>query len=142
MTDTQSSAGAKADALIATEVAIQDRMWGEANDRADAQRNQLLKAGTAQLVLTESKVNGALPDDAVSQARYFYPSDWGGLRDYGSNIANLVVAAAFIRSEIKRRLMLGEDTTRTKRGEPYNPACTPNVSADVAAALIGAERVA
>jgi hypothetical protein len=128
----QSSAGATADALIATEVAIQDRMWGDANERADSTKNQLLDAGFAQLVVLHQKLDGVASDTAVEQAREFYPEDWDGLRDYGSNVANLVVAAAFIRSEIKRRILLGEDTTRTKRGEAYTTA-TPFVSSEVAA---------
>lgn len=115
-------AGESADNFIATEVAIQDRMWGPANERADAANNQLMNAGLAQLVLVSQKIQGETSDDAVEIAREFYPVGWSGFRDYGSNIANLVVAVAFLRSEIKRRLLAGEDTTRAARKpeQPYN----------------------
>jgi hypothetical protein len=133
----QSSAGKLADELIATEVAIQDRMWGDANERADSTENQLLRAGQAQLDLTSHILDGHSAQRATSLALLnYYPEDWDGLRSYGSNVANLVVAAAFIRSEIKRRILLGEDTTRTKRGEPYTVA-TPYVSSEEALAALG-----
>lgn len=134
-TSEQAAAGQQADNLIATEVAIQDRMWGDANERADSTKNQLLAAGMAQLTLLNAKLEGEPPETALGAAKFFYPADWDGLRDYGSPIANLVVAAAFIRSEIKRRVMLGEDTTRTKRGEAYTTA-SPYMSSDQAAAEV------
>jgi hypothetical protein len=133
----QSSAGLKADNLIATEVEIQDRMWGDANERADSTNNQLMRAAQAQIVLLGGKLSGLSPDEATANASGFYPPDWNGFRDYGSNVANLVVvAAAFIRSEIKRRILLGEDTTRTKRGEAYKGPDFPYVSSDEAAASL------
>lgn len=132
MTDL-TSAGQQADALIATEVAIQDRMWGDANERADAVNNQLLSAGRSQLDFLNLKLSGVPSDLALATVKdAIYPPDWGGFRDYGSNVANLVVAAAFIRSEIKRRIILGEDTTRAKRGEQY-PKDQPYVSSEAAA---------
>lgn len=127
-------AGAFADHLIATEVSVQDKMWGEANDRADAQHNQLTRAATAQLVLVTNKMSGATDEDALGLATPFYPQDWNGFRDYGSNVANLVVVAAFIRSEIKRRILLGEDTTRAKRGEAYKGPDLPAVTSEEALA--------
>lgn len=131
-TQEQSTAGALADKLIATEVAIQDRMWGDANERADSTNNQLLDAALAQQVLLGTKLKaGATSEDAVEEALGFYPKGWDGLRDYGSHVANLVVAAAYLRSEIKRRILLGEDTTRTKRGEAYTTA-SPYVSSEQA----------
>jgi len=131
----QAQTGERADQLIAAEVAIQDKMWGDANERADATNNQMLGAAMAQLGLLEGKLQGQSSEDAVLAAgAAFYPKSWDGFRDYGSNIANLVVAAAFIRSEIKRRLLLGEDTTRAKRGEPYRHAA-PNMSSEDAAKL-------
>lgn len=133
----QATAGQKADELIATEVAIQDRMWGDTNERADSTNNQLLDAATAQLVLLRVKNDGETPTDALEIAREFYPSGWSGFRDYGSNVANLVVAAAFIRSEVKRRILLGEDTTRAKRqpDQTYNPETgLPYVSSEEALA--------
>jgi hypothetical protein len=137
MTDL-TSAGQQADALIATEVAIQDRMWGDANERADAQNNQLLSAGRAQLDFLDLKLSGVPSDLALATAKDgTYPPDWDatGFRDYGSNVANLVVAAAFIRSEIKRRVLAGEDTTRAKRGQPYVVA-DPYMSSETAAEAI------
>jgi hypothetical protein len=131
-TTEQSSAGEKADALIATEVVIQDRMWGDANERADSDDGQLLAAAHAQLVLTGLLLDGHTHQRATAHALLeCYPEDWDGLRSYGSIVANLVVAAAFIRSEIKRRILAGEDTTRAKRGEPYTLA-TPYVSSEQA----------
>jgi hypothetical protein len=130
----QPTAGQKADQLIATEVAIQERMWRGADE--DNTDDQLLRAGVAQLVLLDAKLCGATVDKALKEANLIYPKkNWGDLRDYGSNIANLVVAAAFIRSEIKRRLLLGEDTTRAKRTTTYK-GIGPHVSSDVAAALV------
>lgn len=133
----QYAAGNRADSLIATEVAVQDRMWGDANERADSTNNQLLDAALAQVVVTKALLDGTPVEDAVEIGKGFYPTGWDGLRSYGSPVANLVVAAAFIRSEIKRRVLLGEDTTRTKRGEAYTTA-TPYVSSDEALTEINA----
>ena len=127
----QKTAGDIADTLIEMEVSIQDKMWGDANERADAAGNQMTHAAVAQLVLAAAKHSGVPSETATKVARDFYPTDWDGFRDYGSNIANLVVAAAFIRSEIKRRILLREDTTRTKRGEAYKSA-TPYMSSEEA----------
>jgi hypothetical protein len=133
-TSEQSSAGQLADTLIATEVAVQDRMWGDANERADSVDNQLIAAAQAQLQLTSCLLDGHNPARATALALLdHYPEEWDGLRSYGSTVANLAVAAAFIRSEIKRRILLGEDTTRTKRGEPYTTA-QPYVSSEEALA--------
>lgn len=129
----QSVAGTKADELIATEVAIQDRMWGDANERADATNNQMVAAGLAQVMLVYQQGLGHPPEDALDIATQFYPETWNGFRTYGSTVANLVVASAFLRSEIKRRLLLGEDTTRTKRGEAYKGPDFPYISSEDAA---------
>ena len=134
----QYSAGLIADAMIEREVEIQDRMWGDANERADAKGNQLLYAGLAQVILVLSKLEGDTPEQALVEGAEFYPKDWNGFRDYGSNAANLVVAAAFIRSEIKRRVLLGEDLTRAKRGEAYKGPDLPHMSSEEAAGDIGA----
>lgn len=108
-----------ADSLIAGEVARQDRMWGVANEHADSSKGQLQHAAMAQLEATDMKVSGIA--GAFDSVPAIYPADWSGFRDYGSNVANLVVAAAFLRNEIKRRIALGEDTTRTSRpaSQPY-----------------------
>lgn len=135
--DRQADAGNKADSLIATEVAIQDRMWGDANERADSTHNQLIDAARAQLALTRMRLYGESSAYAVACASGLYPPDWNGFRDYGSNVANLVVVAAYIRSEIKRRILFGEDTTRTKRGEAYAGPDVPYISAEDARAQLG-----
>lgn len=137
-TQEQADAGALTDDLIAKEVAIQDRMWGDANERADATNCQMIKAGVAQaslvVALAELRPGGISVAETVEVVKALvYPPDWDGFRSYGSNVANLVVGAAFLRSEIKRRILLGEDTTRTKRGEPYKVA-QPYVSSEEALA--------
>jgi len=112
-------AGAKADELIAAEIALQDKMWGAMNERADISRGQLFRAGIAQTIALHQKTIG-LPG-AFDQPPAVFPSDWSGFRDYGSDVANLVVAVAFLRQEIKRKIANGEDTTRSKRlpSQPY-----------------------
>jgi hypothetical protein len=139
MNEDQVTAGDQADALIEVEVAIQDSMWGDANERADSTNNQLLDAALSQIVVTKSLLEGVPTEEAVEIGMGFYPTGWTGLRSYGSTVANLVVAAAFIRSEIKRRVMAGEDTTRTKRDEPYKGAA-PYMSAEVARAKLNEGR--
>lgn len=125
-------AGHLADSLIATEVAIQDKMWGA--PRKDASNCQLLKAAHAQIIYLAMKLEGTDPVAASDLAKAaVYPKDWdvSAFRDYGSNIANLVVAAAFLRSEIKRRVLIGESTDRAKRSQPYETA-TPSMSSEQA----------
>lgn len=129
------TAGHMADDLIASEVGIQDKMWGSSNERADALENQMPRAAMAQLDFIIQRDRKPDHKEAVIlelSQEYYYPKDWDGFRSYGSTIANLVVAAAYIRSEIKRRVMAGEDATRTKRGEPYVKA-TPFMSSEDAA---------
>lgn len=113
-------AGRKADDLIAAEVAKQDAMWGVANERADTSKGQLLHAGMAQLDALYDRQNHN-EADPFGAPPAIYPPDWSGFRDYGSDVANLVVAVAFLRQEIKRKIANGEDTTRTSR----NPATQP-----------------
>ncbi len=129
--ETLDNAGKVADALIAAEVAVQDRMWGDANERADSTLNQLIDAALAQIVVTKALLDNCTADEAVALGKGFYPTGWDGLRSYGSTSANLVVAAAFLRSEIKRRVLLGDSLVRTKRGEAYTTA-TPYVSSEEA----------
>lgn len=133
--DSNVAAGAKADSLLATEVAIQDKMWGLSNERAAADKSQMIYAAAAQLLLTVLKVEGITSKEATTLAKAsFYPTSWDGFRDYGTEdgpiIANLVVAGAFIRSEIKRRLLAGEGYDRAPRPktETYPERNTPNVS--------------
>ncbi len=130
MTTEARVAGIKADDIIDAEVLIQDKMWGDANERADAMKGQLLLAALAQGLFI-AKVNDApylKREVALEQARdAFYPKDWTGFRDYGSDIANLAVAAAYIRNEIKRRILKGEGTHRSARTVPYS-GDQPNMS--------------
>lgn len=117
-------AGPQADALIADEIARQDKMWGVANERADSELGQLAQAAAAQLMAivrmgwNTANMRAVIFDDARAE---FYPGDWSGFRDYGSDVANLVVAAAYIRQEIKRRIAKGESTHRTSRNPQTQP---------------------
>lgn len=121
---------AKADELIAAEIGRQDRMWGATNERVDISRGQLFKAAVAQQDLLLLKEAGFTDEGAEFAARgRLYPKDWSGFRDYGSDVANLVVAAAFIRQEIVRKIRNGESTFRSSRdsaAQPYE-ADQPNV---------------
>lgn len=119
------SATVKARELIASEVALQNKMWGDANERADHTKGQMMMAAMAQIRAIDLHMHGAERQLAFDAARVsYYPADWSGFRDYGSDIANLVVAAAYIEQEIKRRLILGEPSHRSARrpDQPYVPA--------------------
>ena len=105
--------------LIAAEVERQDRMWGVANERADVSKGQLAKAAEGHLHALRAKQAGNTYAFAIPVEPY--PDTWS-LRDYGSDIANLVIAAAFLHQEIKRKLAAGESYERTSRNpvvEPY-----------------------
>ena len=118
-------AGEDADKLIAAEIRKQDEMWGVTNDRADATDNQLTEAAMAQIVgVLYSTYSGGVGWPTAEDAGY--PDSWSGYRRYsppGSGVADLVVAAAFIRQEIKRRILNGESKERVARrpNQPYNP---------------------
>lgn len=132
------AAAAKARELIAAEVAIQNRMWESDNARADYKNGELMSAAMASLDLVALKEIGKLESHtAVKIAQDdFYPANWSGFRDYGSKIANLVVAAAFIENQIKLALFDGEDFTRAKRQpeQTYRPETgLPAVSSEEAA---------
>lgn len=106
--------------MIANEVALQDKMWGDDNARAKHQDGQLLGAALAQAQAIHSvREYPADPRSLSFEIAHdnYFPKDWdkNAFRDYGSDIANLVVAAAFLHQEIKRRLLVGEDTMRSKR---------------------------
>lgn len=128
-------AGAKAEDLVRGEVATQNGMWGDFNERADISKGQLLQAAVAQA--SAVKIAAELPylkrSVAFESAKnQYYPKDWSGFRDYGSDVMNLVVAAAYLQNEIKRRLMNDESFERSKRrpDQPYNPATgLPNKAA-------------
>lgn len=127
MTKTPSAQEASAFAreLIDAEIAKQDAMWGDMNERADVSNGQLLAAGIAQAhaVRLASENPEMRAEMFLDAQEAFYPQDWSGFRDYGSDIANLVVAAAYIHNEIKRRLLMGESHYRAPRraDQPYNP---------------------
>jgi hypothetical protein len=117
--------GVQADNLIAAEIARQDRMWGVSNERAALADGQLLLAGAAQLDFILLAREGFFSRrEAEEIARGVYPKGWTGFRDYGSDVANLV-AAAFIRQEIKRLIAGGASTFRSSRSvteQPYTNA--------------------
>lgn len=113
-------AGHKADDIIRGEVERQDKMWGIVNERADSSNGQLLAAGLSQAHALYWRRNGSL--NSFDHPAPCYPPDWSGFRDYGSDVANLAVAAAFLRQEIKRLVAEGADTTRKSRdpvAQPY-----------------------
>lgn len=138
-TENPSAAGDKAEQMIASEVAIQNVMWGDANERADISRGQLLQAAMAQIRSIDMVAHNGLEmsRDAIFDhcKALYYPADWSGFRDYGSDIANLVVAAAYLQQEIKRRLVRGESCERASRrkDEPYTRG-EPHLSAEAAQA--------
>lgn len=105
-----------ADELVSAEISLQNEKWGDLNERADATKRQLMHAAMAQLDALFDRHCGV--EDAFDSPPEIYPEDWKGFRDYGSDVANLVVAAAFLLQEIKRLVYLGEDTTRTSRTSP------------------------
>jgi hypothetical protein len=112
--------------LIDTEMMKQDQMWGVANERADVSKQQLMKAASAQIILVgKREQDGIVPGSEQEQQlvefvrQMVYPEDWDGFRSYGSAIANLVVAAAYLQQEIKRRIAAGESLERTSRTKPY-----------------------
>jgi hypothetical protein len=113
------SAGIDADRLIKEEIERQDKMWGVANERADASDGQLMMAGIAQLDALFDRRNGI--ENAFEGAPEIYPVGWSGFRDYGSDVANLVVSIAFLRQEVKRLIAEGESTYRA----PRNPESQP-----------------
>jgi hypothetical protein len=110
-----------ADELVTAELAKQNGMWGDANERADVSNGELFCAGVAQLDAVFDSRNGE--PDAFDSPPEIYPKDWSGFRSYGGDIPNIVVAIAFLTQEVKRLLVNGEDYTRTSRrpDQPYNP---------------------
>lgn len=129
----QGRAGQLADLLITREVMVQDQMWGESNERSDATEDQLIDAAMAQLSFVRLRDLDEDEGVALQAAKEeFYPDNWDGFRSYGSRIANLVVAAAYIRSEIKRSLLKGEPIVRTKRNEVTQWSTEPYMSSDEA----------
>jgi hypothetical protein len=121
-------AGRKADIFIAAEIGRQDRMWGVSNDRADSTKGQLFDAARAQLSGLATRRAGLY--GAFDVVPPMYPDGWSGFRDYGSDVANIVVAIAYLRQEAKRLITGGADTTRTSRdpqAQPYAGTDQPAV---------------
>jgi hypothetical protein len=115
--------------LIDRELERQDKMWGENNERADIAQFQLLEAAMAQLDALWGRDRQG-DTRAFDETPSIYPEDWSGFRDYGSGIANLVVAVAFLTNEIRRRMRNGESTERKSRdpaAQPYSETTQPNV---------------
>lgn len=96
-----------ADDFIAAECAKQDRP-----DRDPENTGQLMRAGMAQLDALYAR---RMKQPAFHETPAIYPEGWSGFRDYGSDVANLVVACAFLRREITRLIASGASTDRNKR---------------------------
>jgi len=119
---------AKADELIESEIATQTKMWGADAVRADCRGSELIHAAQASCLLTVLKEDpGFTPAHESAAVKLaedaFYPANWSGFRDYG-NVYNLVVAAAFLRNEIARRIAAGQSFDRKPRqpDQTYNAA--------------------
>ncbi|WP_029081157.1 hypothetical protein [Bradyrhizobium sp. th.b2] len=115
--------------MIMAELALQNGMWGEANERSDIQNGQLFDAGSAKAMKDRRKANA----DAFHVVPAIYPQDWSGFRSYGTDIPNGVVGVCFMIQEIKRLLMDGVDPTRLARrpDQKYNPETgLPNIAED------------
>ncbi|MGX9944986.1 hypothetical protein ACTG4Q_21210 [Bradyrhizobium denitrificans] len=108
--------------LVLAELGLTNKMWGSANERADASKGQLFQAGYAQIQATFDRRNRSA--DAFYAIPDVYPKDWSGFRSYGGDIPNIVVGVTFMIQEIKRLLMNGEDPTRLARrpDQKYNEA--------------------
>lgn len=116
--------------LIAAEVERQDAMCGASNERADVSGGQMMEAATAHIIFVAQCDGGDEREKVLADTAEFYPEDWSGFRDYGSNVANLVVAAAFLQQEIKRRLARGDSYDRKSRNtmtQPYLGSDQPAV---------------
>lgn len=113
------SFGQTADDIIASEIARQDAMWGRSNERADSSHGELLGAGLAQALALYQRRRGFTA--AFERAPDVFPQTWGGFRDYGSDVANLAVAAAYIRQEMKRLIAAGAPTHRLSRDAAKQP---------------------
>ena len=117
--------GEYVDSLIEREVNVQIAMWG--TNRPDNDKGQLLGAAMASAGAINTIRSVPHPLSAADralvfeQAKMFYPADWDptAFRDYGSDVANLIVAIAFLRNQVLDMVSKGEDTTRSKRGQPY-----------------------
>ena len=110
-----------ADELITAELSKAKAMWGSSSERSDVSKGQLFHAAMAQ--------QDALWARQLGDARAFdepptiFPEDWSGFRNYGSDIANIVVSISYLTHEVVRKLMNGEDYTRSSRtpDQAYRP---------------------
>jgi hypothetical protein len=112
---------------VQAEVERQNRMWGIGRD--DHANGELMMATLAQLDELTIKQAGA--PEAFAQPHPAFPKNWSGFRDYGSDVANLVVAAAWLHQEIARKLRAGEDDTRLSRNPETQPYDQTNGKPDV-----------
>lgn len=107
------------------ELGRQVAMWGAENERADATKGQMMMAAMAQLrYLDTRRMRGNVDVLCLKCAKdEYYPMDWSGFRDYGSDVANLAVAAAYLISEMARKIRNGESTERLSRrpDQAYKP---------------------
>jgi hypothetical protein len=101
------------DELISAELAKQNQMFGRMDKRTDILNGEFQHAGMAQLDALFDRQNGE--PGAFETPPEIYPEDWSGFRDYGSDVANLVVGVAFLTQEIKRKLLADEKYTRLAR---------------------------
>jgi hypothetical protein len=134
----------KATEIVLSELGVQMRMWGTQNERADASDREMMCAAMAQLDLVALKgIGGLRSREAVKVAHAdFYPKNWDGFRDYGTDVANLGVAGAYLISEIARKLIAGEDFERAPRPtEQSYPAHRNNPNVSSAEAIAEQARV-
>jgi hypothetical protein len=102
---------------VQAEMERQNRMWGIG--RPDHANGELTYAAIGQLVALADRQDG--DETSFDKVPADFPPNWSGFRDYGSDIANLVVAAAWLQQEIARKLRAGEDDTRTSRNPETQP---------------------
>lgn len=105
--------------LVEAEILRQVEMWGPKHESTQVDQGEMMRAAMAQLVCLGARQSGN--PDAFDKLPGIYPRNWSGFRDYGSDVANLVVAAAFIQQEIARKILAGEDMTRTRRDRATQP---------------------
>jgi hypothetical protein len=109
------------DDFIAHELERQLLMWGSPLDRPDNASGELLQGGIAQLDAVFDRRNGEL--GAFDEAPQIYPENWDhtAFRDYGSDVANIVVSICLLYQEALRLTASGADTTRLPR-DPFHQA--------------------
>ena len=117
--------------IVLGELCIAKDKHGDLSSQPNIDKGQMLLAAAAHIGYIRNKRLGNWSDKAYldgMRAR-FWPADWGrsGMRDYGSEVAGLAVAAGFILNEIARLIMNGESTYRAPRGaRPIGGPLTQN----------------